>query len=70
MGSGELLGQLVTMQTSSLWWRSISSRGGGGGRRGGGEQAGRVMLGKLDGAKYRAMSQLGLIRSLYLTKKN
>ena len=43
---------------------------GGRGAGGGGEQAGRFMLGKLDGAKYRTMSQLGLIRSLYLTKKN
>ena len=36
MGSGELLGQLVTMLASSLWWRSISSREGGEGRGGGG----------------------------------
>ena len=42
MGSGELLGQLVTMLASSLWWRSISSREGGE-RGGGGGGAGRPL---------------------------
>ena len=63
MGSGELLGELVTMLGSSLWWTSMSSREGEGGWVG----AIRFMPAKLDGAKCQDYEPLGLNKNSYFS---
>jgi len=56
MGSGELLGQLVTMPGSSQWWTRIPSKEGGGG---GGEPGNPLPPGNRRGQRAGARSPWG-----------